>query len=100
MPRLPEPHRAGVPRPADDLMPSRQTDYRGWYSSPTWRRLRQSILVRDAWICAACGTPAGQSANVDHITPHAGNWDLFTEPTNLQTLCHGCHSRKTLKEQK
>ena len=77
---------------------SRQTDYRGWYSSPTWKRLRKLILVRDAWICAVCGCAAGPSANVDHKTPHAGNWGLFTDEANLQTLCQTCHSRKTAGE--
>lgn len=35
---------------------------------------------------------------VDHIKPHKGDWALFLDPTNLQSLCTRCHSRKTVRE--
>lgn len=34
----------------------------------------------------------------DHITPHHGDWKLFWERRNHQSLCDGCHSRKTATE--
>ena len=37
--------------------------------------------------------------DVDHITPHKGNQDLFWDKANLQTLCHACHSAKSMTEQ-
>lgn len=35
---------------------------------------------------------------VDHIRDHKGNWTVFTDEGNLQSLCHSCHSRKTAQE--
>ena len=36
---------------------------------------------------------------VDHIIPHRGNWHLFTDLNNLQSLCKRCHDRKSFTEQ-
>lgn len=45
--------------------------------------------------CAACGAIA--DLETDHIVPlHKGGTD---EWSNLQSLCHECHSRKTAREQ-
>lgn len=70
-----------------------------WYSSPVWRALRAQALTASPW-CAACladgrYTPATE---VDHVTPHRGDWTLFTDSDNLQPLCRPCHSRKTMAE--
>jgi 5-methylcytosine-specific restriction protein A len=35
---------------------------------------------------------------VDHIVDHKGDWRLFVDRNNLESLCHSCHSRKTLRE--
>ncbi|MGM9649714.1 MAG: HNH endonuclease [Butyricicoccaceae bacterium] len=35
---------------------------------------------------------------MDHIKPHRGDWGLFADQNNLESLCHRCHSRKTLAE--
>jgi len=35
---------------------------------------------------------------VDHIRDHKGDWALFTDRDNLQSLCHRCHSRKTMED--
>ena len=35
---------------------------------------------------------------IDHITPHKGNYDLFWDTSNWQTLCNPCHSAKTARE--
>lgn len=55
-----------------------------------WERVRAAHL-RDHPDCRRCGQP-GQ--HVDHIIPLArgGTHD----PANLQTLCHSCHSMKTV----
>lgn len=63
-----------------------------------WQKLRQTILVRDKYLCQAC-LAAGrlvQATDVDHILPKAaGGTD---EPDNLQALCRACHKQKTAKE--
>jgi 5-methylcytosine-specific restriction protein A len=38
------------------------------------------------------------ATDVDHITPHKGNKELFYDVSNLQSLCHSHHSQKTAKE--
>ncbi|MGR4897501.1 HNH endonuclease [Stenotrophomonas sp. LARHCG68] len=67
-------------------------------NSREWRRLRESILIRDMYRCQekACGVLVvgkGQ-AHVDHEDGDPNNND----PSNLRTLCIGCHSRKTARE--
>jgi 5-methylcytosine-specific restriction protein A len=55
-----------------------------------WQRLRQVILSRDNYICAAC---IRMATDVDHILPRSKGG--MHDPDNLQSLCHECHSRKT-----
>jgi 5-methylcytosine-specific restriction enzyme A len=62
-----------------------------FYNTRTWKRLRKVKLITDP-LCAVCGRPA---ADVDHQKAinaggHPTEWD------NLESLCHQCHSRKTL----
>ena len=70
------------------------------YSTAAWTRdLRPGQLLREPF-CRSCArrglrTPA---TDVDHIRDHKGDWRLFTDRANLQSLCHRCHSRKTLRE--
>lgn len=74
--------------------------WHGWYSLPIWtQQLRPAQLLREPFCreCAKRGlrTPA---TDADHIVDHKGDWALFTDPGNLQSLCHSCHSRKTMQE--
>jgi ATP-dependent DNA helicase RecQ len=59
--------------------------------SPDWTNVRDAVLRRDGFKCVECGTPcdAGES-DVHHLLPRsAGGTD---EPSNLVTLCDGCHA--------
>ena len=47
---------------------------------------RQAVIERDGGHCRLCGAPATE---VDHIAGSSG------DPTNLQAVCHDCHTRKT-----
>lgn len=74
--------------------------WHGWYRLPIFRdKLRPEQLLREPFCrgCAANGLRV-RATDVDHIAPHRGDWSLFTSPTNLQSLCHSCHSRKTAAE--
>lgn len=70
--------------------------YSAWYAKPVWRKgLRVLVLARDP-ICKICNRYASTIA--DHIKPHRGNWELFTDLNNLQGLCKSCHDTKTATE--
>ena len=74
----------------------RESAYRRGYGA-RWRKLRAQILM-DEPLCrecrkAGCIVPA---TDVDHIVARAdGGTD---DGSNLQPLCHACHSRKTVRE--
>jgi 5-methylcytosine-specific restriction enzyme A len=70
-------------------------EYEKWYNRAHWRRLRTLVLARDP-ICAICNRNASTIA--DHIKPHKGIWELFSDLLNLQGLCKQCHDRKTAAE--
>lgn len=64
-------------------------------NSAAWRRLRERVLARDP-ICQEC-------YKRDYITPATDADHINGDPsdnrmTNLQGLCHSCHSRKTRRE--
>lgn len=73
-----------------------------WYSLPIWTDdLRPAQLLREPFCreCARRGIrPCPRATDVDHIRDHKGDWSLFADPANLESLCHSCHSRKTAKE--
>lgn len=62
-----------------------------------WRRLRAWVLSEEPTCrrCAAEGTST-PATDVDHIVPKSsGGTD---DVSNLQPLCHSCHSVKTRRE--
>lgn len=62
------------------------------YGSPIWRRVRAEHLRAEP-SCRFCGAIA---TDVDHIRPlsQGGTHDA----ANLRSLCHSCHSRRTLAD--
>lgn len=71
-----------------------------WYQLPIWKDdLRPSQLIREPF-CRECAMKGKRvyATDVDHIKPHRGDWLLFTDRNNLQSLCHRCHSQKTWAE--
>lgn len=75
--------------------------WHSWYSLPVWTDdLRPGQLLREQFCreCARWGIRT-LATEVDHVRDHRGDWALFTDRDNLQSLCHSCHSRKTMREQ-
>lgn len=90
---------AHQPKPAE-----RSEEARSWrwmYGTDTWKRLRAAQLLEEPFCreCARRGLRT-QATDVDHIRDHKGDWDIFTDQGNLESLCHSCHSRKTAREQR
>ena len=75
--------------------------YHSLYLLPIWKNdLRPTQLLREPFCreCARRGIRT-RATVVDHIVPHQGDWQLFTDRGNLQSLCKTCHDRKTAREQ-
>jgi len=65
-----------------------------------WRKVRLDGLKNEP-LCRECKAKGITKAATDrdHIKPVRGKDDpLFWEPSNHQSLCHECHSRKTMNE--
>ena len=63
-----------------------------------WRKARLAYLSRHP-LCVDCLRKGivNPGNEVDHITPHRGDRDLFWDMKNWQTLCKSCHSQKTAR---
>jgi 5-methylcytosine-specific restriction enzyme A len=92
----------GGPPVAIAGIPPRASAHRRGYTRG-WQAFRLRVLADVAGVnfpqggplCRVCGQPA---TDVDHIRPHRGDRELLYDPTNVQSLCHSCHSRKTASE--
>lgn len=76
-------------------------EWHGWYQLSIWTdKLRPEQLLREPFCreCAKSGVRTYATV-VDHVRPFRGDWTLFTDPGNLQSLCKSCHDRKTALEQ-
>ena len=74
-------------------------EWHGLYYTERWREMRAAQLIREPY-CRECGRHGvrTKATDVDHIVPHRGNRTRFYDVSNLQSLCHACHSRKTMAE--
>ena len=70
------------------------------YTDPRyhWAERRTAQLLGEPF-CRACARKGKRvrATDVDHVTPHRGDIKLFVNG-DLQSLCHSCHSRKTMAE--
>ena len=64
-----------------------------------WRKARLMYLKKFT-LCAEClkQERIELATDVDHIKPHKGDYEMFWDQRNWQSLCHSCHSRKTARE--
>ena len=75
-------------------------EWHRWYGLDVWTKiLRPEQLLREPF-CRECAKRGDRvrATDVDHVLDHKGNWARFTDPGNLESLCHSCHSRKTMRD--
>jgi len=79
----------------------KRPDYSKLYHTSRWRMMRAEQLLL-APFCGECAeyNLRVRATDVDHIVPHRGDKKLFYDKSNLQSLCHSCHSKKTSEENK
>lgn len=89
--------RAAVSRARD-----RSVEWRPWYKTQRWRRLRWQVLVRDRFTCQMCGTLEADTAKLvgDHKVPHRGDEALFFDEANVWCLCKTCHDSTKQREER
>lgn len=72
-------------------MPGR---YKDLYSTNTWRKVRLTVLERDAYLCQIRGTNCTTTATeVDHIVPISKGGAKY-DPANLRASCHKCNNSR------
>lgn len=77
-------------------------EWRAWYKTARWQKLRLSVLLRDLFTCAICGDVRADTAQLvaDHKVAHRGNAALFWDAENLQCLCAHCHNATKQAEER
>lgn len=75
--------------------------FKAMYNSVQWQRLRQTILTRTP-LCVPCREQGRlrPATTVHHLKPHKGDWSLFLDDSNLQSVCSSCHSGEIQMEEK
>jgi 5-methylcytosine-specific restriction enzyme A len=78
---------------------ARESSHRRGYDRK-WASFRIRFLKANP-LCVRCKLDGYTVAatQVDHIVPHRGDKALFWRESNLQPLCHSCHSKKTAQGQ-
>ncbi|WP_299734677.1 HNH endonuclease [uncultured Roseobacter sp.] len=72
-------------------------NWRRWYKTSEWQKLRLRVLKRDGYICQATGValvgkyPAPNSPVADHKVPHRGDRKLFFDENNVQAVSKAYH---------
>jgi 5-methylcytosine-specific restriction enzyme A len=66
-----------------------------FYNSPTWRRAREWVLIRDHYLCQQCLqkgvlTPAEIVHHIHHLQDHP---ERALDESNLQSVCARCHNQ-------
>lgn len=79
--------------------------WKAWYKTARWRRLREQVLIRDAYTCQRTGQvcggkhPAPDSPVVNHKRPHRGDERLFWDIENLETVSKAVHDGQIQAEE-
>ena len=65
------------------------------YNTKAWKTARTFVLYRDGGWCVSCKEkPAVVVDHIEEVKDLTDETKLY-DPENLQSLCVGCHNRKT-----
>ena len=84
----------------------RTVEWRKWYRTERWQKLRREVLRRDAYTCQQTGEmcigkyPEPNSPVVDHRRPHRGDEKLFFDPDNLQCVSKAFHDGEKQRQER
>src|SRR6478672_11353051 len=72
-----------------------------WYRSPIWKSIRRHRLAEEPQ-CRECAIEGRTvlANHVDHVEPHRGEWSLFMQYENTQSLCLHHHNAHRYQERK
>ena len=61
-----------------------------------WQSMRKAVLRRDRFLCVDCKRYGRltQATTVHHIKHYDEHPELALEPSNLVSLCSGCHNAR------
>ena len=90
-----------VPALTTDTRSAHAQEYRKYYKTKAWRWAR-TIQLHDEPLCEPCKAKGKVVAatTVNHRTPHKGDWALFIDPANHQSLCKPCHDGPTQQRER
>lgn len=72
---------------------------KSFYNSAAWNAARHQALVRDAYTCRICGARATEVDHIIELTPlNILDKKITLNLSNLQSLCHDCHTKKTRED--
>ena len=72
---------------------------RSFYRSQAWQAVRRRALIRDGFTCRICGARATAVDHIKELTPeNITNPSISLSLDNLQSLCHDCHTIKTMED--
>lgn len=70
-----------------------------FYHSGPWKALRRRALIRDGCTCRMCGARACEVDHITELTPeNITDLSISLNLDNLQSLCHDCHTKKTMED--
>ncbi|HAC61303.1 MAG TPA: HNH endonuclease [Lachnospiraceae bacterium] len=70
-----------------------------FYRSSAWKAARKKALIRDGFTCRICGARATAVDHIRELTPeNINNRMISLDLSNLQSLCHDCHTIKTMED--
>jgi 5-methylcytosine-specific restriction protein A len=72
------------------------------YDTRWWQDYRRVFLMEHPTCCDPFNEhgPLVPTWTADHIVPHRGDWNLFTDPSNHRPVCRHCNSRLARTEQR